>query len=71
MQPAMHYHDYERVIHELEGLIHDTRRLIERFDATGMDEKMQEDYDKLLALYDQAIKDQKFYTRAMLDQSPD
>ncbi|WP_458524982.1 hypothetical protein [Onishia taeanensis] len=63
--------DYRRVIDKLEGVIQDTQQLIERFEATGMDEKMQEDYDRLLAIQDRAIKDQTFYTRAMLDLSPD
>jgi hypothetical protein len=65
---AMQENDYQRVIHELEKLIQETKQLIERFDSTGMDEEMQEDYSKLLALYDQAIKDQVYYTRAMLEE---
>tara|TARA_B100000700_G_scaffold60311_1_gene65925 strand:+ start:457 stop:687 length:231 start_codon:yes stop_codon:yes gene_type:complete len=60
--------DHQRVIDELEKLIHDTKQLIERFDSTGMDEEMQEDYDKLLTIYDQAIKDQAHYTQAMLKE---
>lgn len=60
--------DYQRVIDELEKLVQDTKQLVERFDSTGMDEEMQEDYNKLLAIYDQAIKDQACYTRAMLKE---
>ncbi|RAR64593.1 hypothetical protein BCL93_101415 [Onishia taeanensis] len=60
--------DYQRVIDELEKLIQGTKQLIERFDSTGMDEEMQEDYDKLLTIYDQAIKDQAHYTQAMLKE---
>jgi len=66
----MQENDYQRVIRELDQLIQDTRQLIERFDSTGMDERMQQDYEKLLAIYDQAIKDQTYYTRAMLNESP-
>ena len=65
---AMQENDYLRVIHELEKLTQDTKQLIERFDGTGMDKEMQEDYDKLLAIYDQVIKDQAYYTRAMLKE---
>lgn len=60
--------DYQRVIDELEKLVQDTKQLVERFDSTGMDEEMQEDYDKLLTIYDQAIKDQAHYTQAMLKE---
>lgn len=60
--------DYQRVIDELEKLIQDTKQLIERFDSTGMDEEMQEDYDKLLTIYDQAIKDQAHCTQVMLTE---
>ena len=65
---AMQEGDYQRVIHELEKLIQDTKQLIERFDSTGMDEDMQDDYSKLLTIYDKAIKDQAYYTRAMLKE---
>ncbi|WP_304525221.1 hypothetical protein [Halomonas sp. I5-271120] len=64
----MQENDYQRVIRELDQLIQDTKQLIERFDSTGMNGEMQEDYNKLLAIYDQAIKDQACYTRAMLKE---
>ncbi|MDI4637801.1 MULTISPECIES: hypothetical protein [Halomonadaceae] len=62
--------DYERVIQELDELIHDTKELIERFEATGMKGQMQVDYDRLLAIHDQAVKDQRAHTLTMLNDHP-
>lgn len=42
---------------------------IDRFEATGMDEKMPEDYDKLLDILDDAVKQQRGHTLAMLGQA--
>jgi len=58
--------DHQRVIDELQAVIDDTQHTIERFDATGMDEQMPEDYDKLLAILDDAVKQQREHAMAML-----
>lgn len=60
--------EHEHVAQELEALIRDTQETINRFDATGMDEKMPEDYDKLLAILDNAIKQQREQIRLMLKE---
>lgn len=61
--------EYQRVINELEALIQHTRSTIERFEATGMDERMPADYEQLLTILDQAIKQQREHTLAMLEKS--
>ncbi|RDB42743.1 hypothetical protein DU490_11590 [Halomonas sp. DQ26W] len=58
--------DHQRVIDELQAVIEDTQRTIDRFDATGMQEEMPEDYEKLLNIVDDAVKKQREHTRAML-----
>ncbi|PMR77631.1 hypothetical protein [Billgrantia endophytica] len=58
--------EHRRIIEELESLIRDTRHTLERFEATGMDERMPADYDKLLVILDRAVKDQRAHTLEML-----
>lgn len=58
--------DHQRVINELQQVIDDTQATLTRFEATGMDEEMTEDYDKLLTILDEAIKQQREHTLAML-----
>ena len=61
--------EQQRVIDELQGVIDDTQKTIDRFEATGMDEQMAEDYDKLLDILDDAVKQQQAHTLAMLGQA--
>lgn len=61
--------EHQQVIDELQVVIDDTQHTIERFEATGMDEQMPEDYEKLLDILDQAVKQQRGHTLAMLDAS--
>ncbi|EWH02989.1 hypothetical protein [Halomonas sp. BC04] len=65
----MNESDYQRVIDELQAVIEDTQRTIERFEATGMDEQMTEDYEKLLSILDDSVKQQREHTLAMLAKS--
>lgn len=58
--------DHQRVIDELQAVIDDTQHTLERFEAAGMDRDMPGDYDKLLAILDRAVKDQRRHTLAML-----
>jgi flagellar biosynthesis chaperone FliJ len=58
--------EYQQVIDELEQVIQDTRTTIERFESSGMGEQMPEDYDKLLVILDDAVKQQREHTQAML-----
>ena len=61
--------EQQRVIDELQGVIDDTQKTIDRFEATGMDEQMPEDYDKLLDILDAVVKQQRGHTLAMLGQA--
>lgn len=58
--------DHQRVIDELQAVLDDTRATMERFEAIGMDEQMPEDYDKLLDILDNAVKQQREHTQVML-----
>ncbi len=60
-------HDYQRIIDALQDLIDETQSTLERFETAGMDEKMSEDYEKLLDILDQAVKQQREHTLAMLE----
>ncbi|QFT83428.1 hypothetical protein FIU88_00420 [Halomonas sp. THAF12] len=59
--------EHRRVIDELDAVIRDTRTLMERFEASGMDEDMAGDYAQLHDLYSRAVSDQKAHTLALLD----
>jgi uncharacterized protein YqgV (UPF0045/DUF77 family) len=58
--------EHQQVIDELQEVIDDTRQTIERFEATGMETELPEDYDKLLEILDSAVKAQREHTLAML-----
>ncbi|MYL23442.1 hypothetical protein GLV89_06525 [Halomonas alkaliantarctica] len=64
MTPDEHQH----VIDELQAVIDETQQTIERFEHTGMDAEMPEDYEKLLAILDDAVKQQREHTQAMLGE---
>lgn len=53
-----------RVIDELQTLIDDTQYTLARFEATGMDEQMPGDFEKLLTVLDVAVKQQREHTTA-------
>ena len=59
--------EHQQVIDELQSVIDDTQRTLDRFEATGMKEEMAEDYEKLLAIVDDAVTQQREHTLAMLD----
>ncbi|AXY42175.1 hypothetical protein [Halomonas sp. JS92-SW72] len=61
--------EHQRVIDELQAVLDDTRSTMERFEATGMDEQMPEDYEKLLVILDDAVTQQRGQVMAMLDQA--
>ncbi|PWV68828.1 hypothetical protein [Halomonas sp. A11-A] len=58
--------EHQRVIDELQSVIDDTQHTIDRFEATGMEEQMPEDYEKLLDILDDAVKQQREHVMAML-----
>ncbi|WP_404472043.1 hypothetical protein LG301_15450 [Vreelandella venusta] len=57
---------HQRVIDELQALIDETQQTLTRFEATGMDGELAEDYEKLLTILDNAIKQQHEHTKALL-----
>lgn len=59
----------QHVIDELQTVIDDTHVTLKRFEVTGMDEEMSDDYDKLLAILNDALKQQRHHTLAVLDAS--
>lgn len=61
--------EHQQVIDELQLVLDDTRATMERFEATGMDEQMSEDYAKLEAIASQVVKEQRHYVLQMLDAS--
>lgn len=60
--------NHQKVIDELQAIINDTQQTLARVEATGMDEQMPADYEKLLTVLDDAITQQRGHTRAMLDE---
>jgi type II secretory pathway predicted ATPase ExeA len=71
MTPDEHHH----VIDELQAVIDDTQATLKRFEESGLEGDMPEDYEKLLAILDDAVKQQREHTKAMLgtgegDQPP-
>lgn len=62
----MTHQEHQRVIDELQVVIDDTQATLKRFEETGMDEDMPEDYGKLLTVLNDAVKQQREHTVAML-----
>ena len=60
---------HQRVIDELQTLIDDTQHTLDRFEATGMDKQMPGDYETLLAILNDSVKQQREHTLAMLGGS--
>nr|WP_297461205.1 hypothetical protein [uncultured Halomonas sp.] len=58
--------EYQRIIAELDAVIRDAKALMTRFEATGFDETMSDDYLALHALYTRAVSEQRHYTQTML-----
>ncbi|MCD6437914.1 MAG: hypothetical protein J7L56_06580 [Halomonas sp.] len=58
--------EQQHVIDELQKVIDDTQATLQRFEKTGMDKEMLEDYEKLLGILDGAVKQQCEHTRVML-----
>lgn len=58
--------DHQRVINELQQVIDDTQAMLTRFEETDMNEEMPADYDKLLTILDDAIKQQRKHTKMAL-----
>ena len=61
--------DHETVILELDALIRDAQTLLDKVMHHGLDQTQAEDYDRLLAILDSAVKQQREHTLAMLNAS--
>ncbi len=61
--------DYRHLLNELESLLEDTAEMLQRFEDSGMDERMPEDYQTLLAIQAKALQEQQSYLQA-LRQAP-
>ena len=57
--------EHQQVIDELQVVIDDTQHTIERFEATGMDEQMPEDYEKLLDILDAVLYSTQLRTKSI------
>ncbi|MCG7598630.1 hypothetical protein MHM84_02400 [Halomonas sp. McH1-25] len=65
----MNQAEYQHVIDELDALITETRKLMGRFEDTGMNDEMPDDYAKLEMIITQALKEQRYHTQKMLDST--
>lgn len=63
--------EHQLIIEQLERLISETHDTLERFEAAGMVEQMSKDYEQLLHILDQAVKQQREHALAMLDLNVD
>lgn len=62
--------EHQRVIDELQEVIDDTQATLKRFEESCLEGEMPEDYEKLLAILDDAADPQREHTKMMLG-SPD
>ncbi|MCG7598636.1 hypothetical protein MHM84_02440 [Halomonas sp. McH1-25] len=58
--------DCRHILDELESVIADAKALMTRFEATGFDESLPDDYLALHELYTRSVKEQQHYTQIML-----
>jgi len=66
-EELMNQSECQQVIDELDAVIDDTRELMKRFEVTGMEDEMPNDYAKLELMISEALKQQRRYTQKMLD----
>lgn len=62
---GMSDNDYRQVLSELERLLQDTAETLQRFEETGMDQELAEDYETLLAIQAEALREQQVYLDAL------
>ncbi|PAU74689.1 hypothetical protein [Halomonas salipaludis] len=60
--------EYQQIIEEFDSLVRDTRALMLRFEASGMDETHEAEYLEVHAIFAKAVADQRAYTLLMLDE---
>jgi hypothetical protein len=57
--------DYRHLLNELESLLEDTAETLERFQQTGMDQVLTDDYQRLLAIQAEALQQHQHYLDAL------
>lgn len=62
--------EYRQVLSELESLLRETAETLQRFIETGMDEQLDEDYQKLLTIQAEALREQQVYLNALRHDPP-
>ncbi|WP_462321408.1 hypothetical protein [Halochromatium sp.] len=62
--------DYRHLLNELESLLRETAETLQRFEETGMDEQLHEDYQKLLTIQAEAQREQQIYLDALRHHPP-
>ncbi|MGP5311014.1 hypothetical protein [Vreelandella alkaliphila] len=62
----MNVDEHQRVIDELQTVVADTQATLTRFEDSGMDKEMFADYEKLLTILDDTVKQQREHTRVVL-----
>ncbi len=67
---GMSDNDYRQVLNELESLLRETAATLQHFEETGMDEQLHEDYQKLLSIQAEALREQQIYLDALRQDSP-
>tara|TARA_A100000171_G_C2114360_1_gene136952 strand:+ start:884 stop:1129 length:246 start_codon:yes stop_codon:yes gene_type:complete len=63
----MQDHDYRRLIAQLQEVINDTVKTIDDFEAKGMNNDLQAEYEQLHAILRKATADQRRYQHALLE----
>jgi hypothetical protein len=58
--------DHNRLAQELNTMIHDTMALLDRFEESGMDLTMADDYEELQMLLAKATKEYRMHLHAGL-----
>jgi hypothetical protein len=59
--------DHRHVLDELESLLRETAKTLERFQSTGMDQVLPDDYQKLLVIQAEALREQQVHLSALRD----
>lgn len=63
----MQDNDYRRLIAQLQEVINDTVKTIDDFEARGMNDELQAEYEQLHTILQKATADQRRYQHALLE----
>lgn len=68
---GMSDNEHRQVLRELESLLRETSEMLQRFVETGMDEQLNENYQKLLSIQAEALREQQIYLDALSRDLPE